>query len=106
MKIVINKDFGAFCLSKAALEYLCEHYKEKVACKNINSLYFHNRTAPELIECVETLGKKANGRFASLTIIEIPDNIDWSIDENVGKERVCEKHRIWDENGERWSDEC
>lgn len=105
MKIVINKDFGAFGLSTAALEYLCEHYKEKVASKNINSLYYHDRTAPELIECVETLGKKANGRFASLTIIEIPDNIDWSIDVYDGKERVCEKHRIWDENGERWNDE-
>lgn len=105
MKIVINKNFGAFCLSKAALEYLCEHYKEKVDSKNINSLYYHNRTAPELIECVETLGKKASGMFADLTIIEIPDNVDWSIDECDGKEQVCEKHRIWDENGERWSDE-
>jgi hypothetical protein len=53
------------------------------------------RTDLDLIEAVETLGKKANGQFASLAIIEIPDNVDWEIGEYDGAEWVQEIHRRW-----------
>jgi hypothetical protein len=53
------------------------------------------RDDPLLIEVVEELGDKANGRHAALEIVEIPDGIDWGIDEYDGKERVKESHRSW-----------
>jgi hypothetical protein len=48
-----------------------------------------------LLECVETLGIKANGACAALEIVEIPDGVEWSIAEYDGNEWVEEKHRTW-----------
>lgn len=53
------------------------------------------RTNPDLIEAVETLGKKAYGQFASLAIVEIPDNVEWEIGEYDGTEWIQELHRRW-----------
>jgi len=55
----------------------------------------YDRTDPKLIECVEKLGDKANGSCAKLRVIEIPDGIDYEIDEYDGFESVEEKHRSW-----------
>ena len=56
---------------------------------------YDKRTAPELIKCVETLGEKANGKYARLVIVEIPDNVQWEIEDYDGVETVAEKHRTW-----------
>jgi hypothetical protein len=56
---------------------------------------YENRTRPELVKAVEVLGEKANGRFADLVIIEIPDDIEYDIDEYDGIETVHELHRSW-----------
>lgn len=53
------------------------------------------RTDPNLIAVVEKLGEEADGNFASLSIIEIPDGINWEIDEYDGMESVDEVHRSW-----------
>jgi len=53
------------------------------------------RTDPVLIQVVEELGQKANGRCAELDVIEIPDDVEWEIDEYDGIERVDEKHKSW-----------
>ena len=53
------------------------------------------RSDPRLIQVVEELGSKANGRCAKLQIVEIPDGIDWEIEEYDGQEWVSEKHRTW-----------
>jgi hypothetical protein len=53
------------------------------------------RTDPLLVECVRTLGKAANGACARLEIIEIPESVDWEIDEYDGNESIHEKHRSW-----------
>ena len=53
------------------------------------------RDDPLLIKVVEELGDKADGRFAKLKIVEIPDDVDWEIDEYDGSETVEEKHRSW-----------
>jgi len=53
------------------------------------------RNHPLLVACVEALGSEANGRFAKLSIVEIPDDVEWEIDEYDGIEQVHEKHRSW-----------
>ena len=84
MKIVINSVYGGFGLSKEALEYM-----------GIDSDYRVDRTDPKLVECVEKLGKRANGDYADLKIIEIPDGIDVTIDDYDGIETVIEEGHYW-----------
>ena len=89
MKIVINRCYGGFALSQEAYEYLG-------AAKN--SWYNHhivNRTDPDLIKCVETLGKRANSKIARLKIVEIPDDVKWKITQDEGLEQIEEIHRVW-----------
>ena len=49
-----------------------------------------------LIEVVEKLGEEANGMCAKLKIVEIPDDVEWEIDEYDGMETIDEAHRSWD----------
>lgn len=53
------------------------------------------RSDPDLIECVETLGDDADGRHASLKIVEVPDGVEWQIEEYDGAEWIAEEHRTW-----------
>ena len=48
-----------------------------------------------LVEVVEELGEKANGGCAELKVLEIPDGVEWVIDEYDGIEHIAEKHRTW-----------
>jgi len=63
----------------------------------INGFYPENlsRNDLDLVQVVEKLGDKANGLFAKLTLIEIPDGIEYFIEEYNGMEWVAEKHRTW-----------
>lgn len=54
-----------------------------------------DRTDPLLIQVIEELGSKGNGRHAKLSVIEIPDDVEWEIDEYDGVETVREVHRSW-----------
>ena len=113
VKIVINSDYGGFSLSdEAILEYgrrkglnlvkdentnwsISIFYKDTVAKEN----YFEDRDIPRndpaLVEVVEVLGEAAYGFAANLKIVEIPEDVDWCIEENDGREWVAEKHRTW-----------
>ena len=53
------------------------------------------RDDPYLVQVVEELGERANGRHAQLKVVEIPADVDWEIDEYDGDEWVAEKHRTW-----------
>ena len=55
----------------------------------------NDRTNPLLIKVVEELGEKANGNYAALKIIEIPDDIEYEIEDYDGSEHVAEVHRTW-----------
>ena len=88
MKIVINNCYGGFSLSKEACEFLGAKSAYEYSDDN-------NRNDPRLVECVETLGDKANGDSARLHVVEIPDDVDWYIDEYDGIESIHERHRIW-----------
>ena len=53
------------------------------------------RNDPTLVQVVEELGDRAGGRCAELAVTEIPDDVDFEIEEYDGKEWVAEKHRTW-----------
>jgi len=48
-----------------------------------------------LVRTVEELGENSNGRHAHLQGVEIPDGVDWIIQERDGREWIAEKHRTW-----------
>lgn len=53
------------------------------------------RTDPLLLECVMALGEAANGKFANLRVVEIPDGVEYEISEYDGIEHIAEAHRTW-----------
>jgi hypothetical protein len=53
------------------------------------------RNDPLLVQVVEELGQAASGQFAQLEVVEIPDGVEWVIEEYDGNEHVAEKHRTW-----------
>lgn len=95
MKVVINRCFGGFGLSKEAYEFLglewdgCGSYPKNEEGEKIS------RNDVRLVECVEKLGKKAAGFDAELKVVEIPDDVEYEIDEYDGQETIHEKHRMW-----------
>lgn len=53
------------------------------------------RTDRDLVEVVEELGKEADGPYTRLEVVEIPDGVEYEIDEYDGVETIREKHRSW-----------
>lgn len=106
-KIIINSCFGGFGLSDKAIERLLQlgYPKEEIKAdkcsndsisnKKYRGLKDIQRNHPLLIQVIEELGREASSRFASLKIIEIPDNVKWEIEEYDGVEWISEKHRRW-----------
>ena len=113
MKIVINKCYGGFGLSEEAvllyakkkgLNLIVQRDKGlKINHYYINEKkdgnYFSERDIQRndtiLIEVVNELGEKADGFCSELKIVEIPDDVEWIIEEYDGKEWIAEDHRRW-----------
>ena len=92
MKIVINVCFGGFSLSDAALD----EYKGRKGITDEN--FFEGeipRDCPVFVAMIEEQGTAVNGDFADLKIVEIPDDVNWYIEEYDGLEHVAERHRTW-----------
>ena len=53
------------------------------------------RNDPVLVKVVEELGSKSFGFAANLKIVEIPDDVDFVIQEYDGSEHIAEAHRTW-----------
>lgn len=112
-RIVINKCFGGFSISEKGLEFMANRgcSEASVALENLRSYQADNvahgwsksnsggRDFPRdnwhLIAAVEILGREANGDCAELAIIEIPEDVNWTIDDYDGAESVVEVHRTW-----------
>jgi hypothetical protein len=119
MKVVINTDFGGFGLSKEAFERLLQRkgiefeVVESKAFGFERESFYHkghagddefylsdydfygNRADEDLVAVVETLGGAANGSCANLKVVEIPDGIEWFVNEYDGMEHIAEAHRTW-----------
>jgi hypothetical protein len=83
-KIVINRCYGGFGLSYDALQAL-----------GIESEHDIERDDPKLVAVVESMGDKANSRNSQLIVVEIPDDVQYFIDEYDGMECIRENHRVW-----------
>jgi hypothetical protein len=116
-KVVLNRKHGGFGLSEEAIEMLIEEFGWEVADSEENTQRTGRRirrsssggrrldssarrdkrlrTDPALVEVVETLGDDASGRHADLQVVEIPGDVEWTIDEYDGVEWVAETHRTW-----------
>ena len=90
MKVVINACHGGFGLSEKALKM----YRAEVNDSEVD-YYDIDRDDPVLVRLVEELGDEVNTRYSELTIVEIPDGIEWTVCEYVGLEWVAEAHRTW-----------
>ena len=115
-KIVINRCWGGFSLSRKAMLRLRElgdktaleetdfgevwkgdpnHEVRKEQawsgfCRDIP------RNDPLLIQVIEEMGvNAASAQLAKLAIVKIPDGVEWVIDEYDGMEQVQEAHRSW-----------
>ena len=111
MKVVINSDYGGFSLSDQAIRDYAQRKGITLVEKEdrfgntffVNSEadenYFNDREIPRnditLVAVVESLKDEANGFCASLKVVEIPEDVDWYIEEYDGNEWVAEKHRTW-----------
>lgn len=117
-KVVINKCWGGFGLSDEAVElygklsgldlikYNDPDVPRMVSC---GSTYFFDeiddgnffdeseieRDDPNLVRVVELLGEKASAQLSKLKIVEIPEDVHFTIGEYDGQEWVAEKHRTW-----------
>jgi hypothetical protein len=54
-----------------------------------------DRRDPKLVQVVEELGAAASGSCAKLKVVEVPDGVEWEIDEYDGREAIHEVHRSW-----------
>ena len=113
MKVAINKQHGGFGLSDLATEMYAEQKGIKLIKKKTDGFwrvdsdymiddtdYFSahdlERNDSDLISVIEEFGDESHGWAASLRVVEIPDDVEWQIEEYDGLEWVAEKHRIWD----------
>lgn len=86
-KIVINRQFGGFSLSTEG-EALYGNY----------DIYHRDipRDDKRLVSLVEEHGSELmSGPCATLAVVEIPDGVEWQIEEYDGSEWIAEKHRVW-----------
>lgn len=101
-KVVINACYGGFGLSKEAID---EYAKRKgIALGKWNSTWkFYEemsdrriaRDDADLVDIVESMGEKSYGWAAELKVVEIPEDVEWEIQEYDGSEWVAEVHRTW-----------
>ena len=54
-----------------------------------------DRNDPILVQLVEENSELYSGRCAELAVVEIPDGVDYEIEEYDGREHVAETHRTW-----------
>ena len=97
--IVINKCYGGFSISDFAKKLLgveSAYINNAVFGYDDDENEFRHRTDPRLILLIRAMGvEKISGNLASLKLVDIPDDVEWEIDEYDGTEWVSEKHRMW-----------
>jgi len=117
MKIVKNTCYGGFNVTQEVGRKLKalgvkivlkdEEY-ENGAINNLDNIYLVNeefdiisdnshayRSDKRLIQVIEKIGIENASNNSKLIIVEIPDDVEWEIDNYDGIETIHEKHRCW-----------
>jgi len=91
-KVVINTCHGGFGISAKAES----KYRELAGITDPDFYSGHiPRDDEHLIAVVELMGHKADGGYAELKIVDVPDDVNWYVEEYDGKEWVAERHQTW-----------
>lgn len=100
-KVVINRKYGGFGLSDKAINELKALNSPILSCFLPEKILYVDpsndsfRSHPDLVSVVGKLGKEANGCSANLKVVEIPDDINYEIEDYDGMEHISEIHREW-----------
>jgi len=121
MKVAINECYGGFSVSEKVIEALkekgihvqCKGYASNFSKANVKfskmSFYLNNddfsiesndynewRRDTRLIEVIEEIGlENSNGSLSNLSIKDIPDDVEYTIEDYDGIESIHEVHRSW-----------
>lgn len=101
MKVVINKCFGGFSVSRAVYEAMGKEWDGYGFPRNedfgiVSDDYNAYRANQELVGAIEKVGLEAAAGFAAkLRIVEVPDGVVWEIDEYDGMETLRERSRYF-----------
>jgi hypothetical protein len=104
-KIAVNKQFGGFGLSRAAIlrarelsglprwgetHIVGDTWEEDGTPveEDYDSITGISRDDPILLQVLSELGADADGRFASIVVLEIPESHYWEIDDYDGMESL------------------
>ena len=98
MKIVFNKCYGGFGVSKEACQYMedrghqgaIEHLQQYQNQDKLITFYDVKREDSLLVEAVQTLGDKASASFARLVIVDV--DVNQLISEYDGNETLAISH--------------
>ena len=97
MKVAYNTCYGGFGLSDEAM-VLYEDLRRRLTLSSGECVHnFGSRHDPLLLEVIDRLGEKANGKYCRIKITEIPDEYAscYQIKEYDGMERVvCDPARL------------
>lgn len=101
VRVIINKSYGGFCVSQKAIkEYNSQMKKINPQHTDVSQYAYEiSRYDPILVSIVEKMGKKANGDYSELEIVDIPKEYIhfMTIHEYDGVETIkvdFEKYRI------------
>jgi hypothetical protein len=94
VEVVINRCFGGFGLSEAAIEEIATIQVGPSNGRRGNRAASNgsDRTHPALVATVKKLGKAANGDYAELAIVSVPRHLKWRISHYDGSESVVIAH--------------
>ena len=96
MKIVINRCYGGFELSPVAQARFAEITGRWLNEFGYDAADHHvERDDIALVRVVEELDAKASTELSELAVVEIPDNVEWWIEDYDGAETIHEAHRVW-----------
>lgn len=93
MKIVINTQYGGFCVKDCMKKHFPELRWEFEGQISWNRSHESLRTSQIIIDAIES-GQDV-GDNCKLKVVEIPDGIEYTIEEYDGVEWIAEKHRTW-----------
>lgn len=89
--IVVGSGYSGFALS----EFAMAEYNRRAGTK-IRYDCDIPRDCPHLVVLLRELGSEAvQGSYSFLSIVEIPSDVEWQIEQYDGSEWVAEKHRTW-----------